>query len=145
MILVDVNLLLYAHSASAPRHEQARIWWRDTLSNPEPVGIPWATTLAFLRISTSPRAYTHPLVMAEAIGLVSEWLLQPQVSWVAPGERHWRILTEVLKNGSVTTNLVTDAHLAALAIEHGAVLCTTDRDFARFRGLQWMNPLDEEG
>ena len=141
MIVVDANLLLYAYDASSAAHDAARAWLEETLSSSDPVGLPWATLLAFLRISTNPRALTRPLSMAEASAIVDAWLSQPCVTIAEPGERHWEVLAGLLAAGQVRGPLVSDAHLAALAIEHGATLATTDRDFARFDGLRTSNPL----
>ncbi len=142
MILVDANLLLYAYDRSSRFHVRAREWLETTLSGPEPVGLPWATLLAFLRISTNPRALARPLSIEEASEIVSSWLDQPQVTRPEPGEHHWEILSALLAPAQARGPLVTDAHLAALSIEHGAVLATSDRDFSRFAGLRSTNPLD---
>ena len=142
MILVDANLLLHAYDPSSPRHVAARNWFEATLSKPEPVGLAWITLLAFVRIGTNPRPLEHPLTIAEAGTIVSEWLEHPNVTLLNPGERHWPILRDLMTRGQARGPLVTDAHLAALAIEHGAELATTDRDFARFPGLKFFNPLE---
>ncbi len=142
MILVDANLLLYAYNPSFHRHQQARAWLERVLSRPDPVCLAWATILAFLRIATNPRAFEYPLSMEEAVPIVSAWLKQPMVTILEPGERHWAVLTELLSQTQVRGPAVMDAHLAALAIEHGAVLCTSDRDFARFPNLRMLNPLE---
>lgn len=145
MILLDANILLYAYNRSSPAHDRARRWLEEALSRPRaPVGLPWATILAFLRISTNPRAFPDPYSMSEATSLVSDWLACPAVALVCPGERHWEILHELLLVGQARGALVGDAHLAALAAEHGAVLCTTDRDFARWQGVKIWNPLAGE-
>ncbi|MBI3975839.1 MAG: type II toxin-antitoxin system VapC family toxin [Armatimonadetes bacterium] len=141
MILVDANLLLYAYNPSFERHALALRWLEELLSKPEPVGLAWLTILAFLRIGTSPRAFEYPLATDEAVPIVSSWLAQPMVTVLEPGERHWMILTDLLSRTQARGPAVMDAHLAALAIEHGATLCTSDRDFARFPGLQIINPL----
>jgi toxin-antitoxin system PIN domain toxin len=141
MILVDANLLLYAYGASSPHHETARRWLEETFSRPEPVRLAWVTILAFLRISTHPRMHGDPFPMAEAAAIVGEWLQQPNVGLLQPGERHWAILNQLLRTFQIRGSLVTDAHLAALAIEHGATLCTNDRDFSRFEGLRVEYPL----
>ncbi len=147
MILLDANLLLYAYNASFPQHERARVWLEEVLSRPEPVGISWTTILAFLRIATNPRAFEAPLSPEEAIACVDAWLGCPQVVILEPTDRHWEVLVRLLRSSRIRGPAVMDAHLAALAIEHGAVLCTTDRDFARFPGLRIYNPLaaDEVG
>jgi len=141
MILIDVNLLLYAHDSASVQHEAARVWLENTFSEPEAVGLAWVTILGFLRISTNPRLYKHGPSLAEATTIVSGWLDQPLVTILHPGERHWEILRQLLVEGQASGPLVTDAHLAALAIENGATLATTDRDFARFPGLRLLNPL----
>jgi len=142
MILIDANLLLYAYDDSSPQHHAARNWLETTFSKPELIGLTWLTLLAFVRISTSPRPLENPLSVAEAVAIVSDWLERPTVVVPNPGERHWEILRTMMTKGQARGPLVTDAHLSALAIEHGAVLATTDRDFARFPGLKFFNPLD---
>ena len=141
MILVDANVLLYAYDASSPRHEAARGWWEARLSRPEPVGVAWSTVVAFVRIGTHVRVFERPLTVAEACAAVDAWLSRPMVSVLEPGPRHWEILRGLLVGAHASGNLVPDAHLAALAIEHGAVLMSTDRDFARFEGLAFEDPL----
>ena len=141
MILVDANLLLYAYDASAPQHEKAKRWWEQQLSNPAPVRLAWVTVLAFIRIGTNPRIFTEPLSIEEACAAVLAWFQCPMLTILDPGEHHWIILKDLLQHAQASGNLVMDAHLAALAIEHGAVLCSTDYDFSRFRGLTWENPL----
>ena len=144
MRLIDANVLLYAVDSSSPAHEPARRWLEEALSGREAVTFAWTTLLAFLRITTLPRLLAEPLTVEEASTHVSSWLGQPNVSVVEPGERHWSLLCGLLSQSQARGNLVPDAHLAALAIEHGAVLCTTDHDFARFPGLRWLNPLQGE-
>jgi uncharacterized protein len=139
--LVDANLLLYAYFPGAEHHERARAWLEGAFSGPEPVGLSWPTVLAFLRIGTNPRVFERPFSGAEAEAIVSSWLAEPVVALIGPGERYWEILRTLLIDAQVTGPLVSDAALAALAIEHGATLMTTDRDFARFRGLRLENPL----
>lgn len=141
MILCDANLLLYAYDASSPLHARSRGWLEATLSGDEAVGFAWVTLLAFLRISTNPRAVAHPLSLGAATAIVSSWLEVPGVTVPAPGPGHWEILERVLRGAQAKGPLVTDAHLAALAIEHGAQLASADRDFARFEGLRFVNPL----
>ena len=140
MILVDVNLLLYAYDPSSPHHAQAARWLRRTIAEEARVGLAWVTVLAFLRISTNPRV-KRPISLSDAVQVVSDWLSQPSVMLLDPGERHWSILRSLLQKGQARGSLVTDAHLAALAIEHGAILCTNDRDFTRFPDLKLDNPL----
>jgi toxin-antitoxin system PIN domain toxin len=142
VILLDANLLLYAYHAKSPQHAPARKWLEESLSGSEPVGLCWQTVLAFVRISTNHRVFERPLAAAEAGAIVSAWLALPVVVMLAPGERYWGILNGLLTSAQVAGPLVTDAALAALAIEHGTTLCTTDRDFSRFPGLKTLNPLE---
>ncbi len=144
MILIDSNLLLYAYDTSSRQHRPARRWLEEVLSQVEPVCLTWQTLLAFLRISTHGRVFERPLHVQEAVDIVSSWLEQPPVRLLQPSERHWPILSELLPDAQARGPLVMDAHLAALAIEHGATLCTTDRDFSRFPGLRVAYPLDRE-
>jgi hypothetical protein len=141
MILPDVNVIVHAYHAGSPLHARARAWWEARLSASHPVGIAWAVALGFIRITTHPRVLRFPLPATVACGHVERWLAQPQVVLVHPGERHAAILFDLLKRLGTAGNLTTDAHLAALAIEHQAEVCSTDADFARFSGLRWSNPL----
>ena len=142
MTLVDANLLLYASDTVSVHHASARRWLEGILSGPEPVGLAWAAILAFLRVGTNPRLRKDAFTLTEAAAIVTGWLERPNVTLLNPGERHWEILRDMMIKGQVRGPLITDAHLAALAIEHGAALATTDRDFARFPGLKFFNPLD---
>ena len=142
MILVDANLLLYAYDAAAPEHRKARRWLEDVLAKPEPILFPWQSIHAFLRIATNPRAWVSPLTIEEARSIVDEWLSLPNVVTPAPGERHWEIMCEILTDSQCRGPLVSDAVLAALALEYGAELCTNDRDFSRFPKLRLVNPLE---
>ena len=141
MILVDANLLIYAYDSSSPHHHAARLWLQDAFSGYRPVRATWVTILAFLRISTDFRMMSKPLTLSQAISIVDDWLTQPNFSILTVGENHWRILAKLLPESQARGPLVMDAHLAALAIEHGATLYSTDRDFSRFSGLQYANPL----
>jgi len=141
MILVDANILLYAYHPRAPRHAASRAWLESVLSGSQFVRFAWVSLWAFLRISTNPRAFEQPLSPPEAMAAVSSWLAQPGAGILEPGERHLEILSRLLAEGQAAGPLVMDAALAALAIEHGATLHTTDRDFARFPGLDWTDPL----
>ncbi|MGO9209531.1 MAG: type II toxin-antitoxin system VapC family toxin [Terriglobales bacterium] len=141
MILVDANLLIYAHHQASEFHPRARAWFEAALQGSDDVGIAWMTILAFLRITTNRHIFARGFAMAEAEKIVAEWMGHPAVRIVPAGDRHWEILSRMLLAGQAGSELVSDAHLAALAIEHGAVVCTTDRDFARFPGLRWQNPL----
>jgi toxin-antitoxin system PIN domain toxin len=141
MILIDANLLLYAYHPRAEQHEASRRWLEAALAGPGLVRFAWLTLWAFLRLSTNPRVFERPLSGAEARAVVSSWLAQPVAGIVEPGERHWEILCDLMGRGQASGPLVTDAVLAALAVEHGATLHTTDRGFSRFPGLRWTNPI----
>lgn len=140
-ILVDANLVLWAHHRAFPEHEDARRWWAETLSTAPLVGIPWPTTLAFLRISTHPRALERPIELGRAWHVVQGWLARPNVRVPVPTDRHGELLGQLLLGARATGNHTSDAHLAALAIEWGLELCSADRDFARYPGLRWRDPL----
>ena len=141
MKIVDVNLLLYAFDETSPRHEAARPWLEETLSAPGTVGLPWVVLTAFLRLSTRGAVFADPLSPEEALDAVDGWLALPSVTVPAPGARHAVVLRELLTAVGTGGNLVTDAHLAALAIEQGAELCSCDADFSRFPGVRWVEPL----
>jgi toxin-antitoxin system PIN domain toxin len=141
MILIDANLLLYARISSFADHQRAREWLDEQLNGPAPVGLAWPSLTAFLRIAINPRVFTSPLPIAAAWKQVEEWLVCAPVWTPFPTETHARILGKLLKSTSITPNLIGDAHLAALAIEHGLTLCSADGDFARFDTLRWINPL----
>lgn len=141
MILIDANLLLYAYHPRAVQHEASRRWLEDTLSGVDQVRFAWVTLWAFVRISTHPRVFERPLAVVEAESAVSSWLARPIAGIAEPGERHWEILRGLMREGQASGAMVMDAALAAIAIEHGATLCTVDRDFTRFPGLECMNPL----
>lgn len=141
MILVDVNILIYASNAEADQHADGRAWLDRQLGGATPVGLPWASLLGFLRIATNPRAFRSPLTMASAWQQVTNWLSAETVWTPVPTDRHAAVLGKLLALPGVHGNLVPDAHLAALAIEHGLTLCSTDGDFARFPELSWRNPL----
>ena len=141
MILADANLLLYAYNADAADHARAKEWLERELSSPSLFCLSWQTITAFIRISTNHRAFPRPLSIEEAVRIVSAWLDRPQCRVLTQTERHWAIFAGLLAEEKVTGPLVMDAHLASLAIEHGATLATTDRDFARFSTLKLVNPL----
>lgn len=141
MILVDANLLLYAYQPRAAQHAASREWLEAALNGRELVRFAWVSLWAFVRIATHPRVFEQPLSAAEAQQAVGAWLAQPSVDVLDPGDRHWEILCQLMHSGQASGPLVMDAVLAAIAIEHGATLYTTDRDFARFEGLRWSNPL----
>lgn len=141
MILVDANLLLYAEDTLSEHHQAARIWWDTQLSGAEPVCLCWPVLTAFIRLGTNLRLHRRPLSLKEAVERVQSWLDQPCVRMIHPGEQHWAIFQAMLRDGKAIGSLVSDAHLAALALEHNCVLQSTDADFARFKGLKWNNPI----
>ncbi len=140
-ILLDANVLLYAHHRLYREHEAARAWWRQAMEERPHVGIPWPTIIAFVRISTHPRTLTQPVAVEDAWRVVQGWLTRPNVAVPRPTERHASILSDLLGSGRASGNHVPDAHLAALAIEWGLELQSCDRDFARYPGLRWRDPL----
>lgn len=140
-MLIDANILLYAVDASSPFHDRASSWLTDKLTGTRRIGFPWQSLVAFLRISTHPRASARPLDPADAARFVEEWL-EPDVAWIPhPGPGHAAILNDLLTRYQLRGNMVSDAHLAALAIEHGLEMCSTDTDFARFAEVRWVNPV----
>ncbi|MGH2355014.1 MAG: type II toxin-antitoxin system VapC family toxin [Chloroflexota bacterium] len=141
MILPDINILIHAHNLDSRQHEQARQWWDAALSSTEWVGLPWASLLGFIRISTNRAILRDPWPVEEALQRVEAWLAQPNVRILHPTHRHAEQLARFLRGVGTAGNLTTDAHLAALAMEHGCTLYSTDADFARFPGLSWRNPL----
>jgi toxin-antitoxin system PIN domain toxin len=145
VIVLDANLLVYAYDALSPKHREALDFLERVLSGDELVGIPWQTVSAFLRIVSNPRLFQHSRTIEQAVKVIEFWLEQPNVRLLSPGDQHWSILRKVLIDGQVRGPLVSDAQLAALTMEYGGVLYSTDRDFARFAGLRWKNPLEENG
>jgi uncharacterized protein len=139
--LPDVNLLLYAVDETSVRHRPARRWLEETLSGTETVAFAWLVLVGFLRISTNPAIFELPLEVGRACDLIDGWLDLPCATAVHPTDRHGSVLRELLLPLGAAGNLTSDAHLAALAIEHGALLCSCDTDFARFPGLRWADPL----
>lgn len=143
MILVDANLLLYAEDSLSEHHEAACTWWDAQLSRPDRVGLCWPVLNAYIRIGTNPRLHQRPLTLKEATERVQSWFNQSCVRLVQPTDQHWMLFQQMLRSGNAVGNLVSDAHLAALAVEHNCVLYSTDADFSRFRGLKWRNPITE--
>ena len=141
MKVLDANILLYAVNEDAPLHRKAKAWLEETLSGPEPVGFEWTVLLAFLRLSTRPAVFPRPLRLEEAVGVMESWLEQPCAEILDPAERHLEVLAGLLAPLGTGGNLSSDAHLAAVALEYGAQLCSCDSDFARFKKLRWVNPL----
>jgi toxin-antitoxin system PIN domain toxin len=143
MIVIDVNLLIYAYDTTSSEHRKAREWIEETFSGNEPIGLPWQNISAFLRILTYPGLMGERFTMGQAVAIVDQWAAMPHVRTLAPGASHWALFREMLMKGDARGKLTTDAALAALTIEYGGVLHTNDRDFARFPGLRWVNPLLE--
>ena len=144
MIIPDVNVLVHAYDADFPQHQAAKDWWEEALNLPRPVGLPWAVTLGFLRITTNRTILARPLPVVAALDIVRSWLKQPGVRVLVPGERYGEIVFGLLEELGAAGNLTTDAHLAALAIEYRAEIASTETDFARFPGLRWFNPLSSK-
>ena len=142
MIVVDVNLLIYAVNRDAPAHAAAKAWLEAAVSGTETVAFSWTVLLAFLRLTTRPGLFRNPLPVETAFDVVEDWLRQPSVVVVEPTAQHLRVMRELLLALGTGGNLTSDAHLAALALEHRAELCSSDHDFARFPRLRWRNPLD---
>lgn len=142
MIVIDANLLLYAYDSSSTKHEKSRKWVELVFSEATLVGLPWQTIAAFIRIVTHPRIPGQRFTLDEVVQVVDQWLEQPNVRLLAPGDQHWALLRKLLVEGQARGPLATDAQLAALTMENGGVLHTTDRDFARFPGLRWTNPIE---
>lgn len=141
MIIPDVNLLIHAYNRQSPVHTNARRWWEDLLNGTGSVGLAWVGILGFIRLTTNRQILVHPFSPADACAHVRAWLDRPYVSVVQPGDRHAEILFGLFEALGTAANLTTDAHLAALALEHQAELHSTDADFTRFSGLRWTNPL----
>lgn len=144
MIVVDVNLLLYAVITGFPQHDRARGWWQHSLNDTTEIGLSSPALFGFLRIATNPRILTVPLTVSDAVDLVRQWLARPQVRFLLPGPRHLDIAYDLLRGQGTAANLTTDVQLAALAIEYQAEICSNDSDFARFPGLRWTDPLKDD-
>ncbi len=141
MILVDANLLIYARVSSMPQHVAARAWLEGVLNGPSPVGLPWASLLAFVRLVTNPRVFERPEPIPTASAQVREWLACERAWIPCPTDQHAHVLERLMLEIGSRSDLVPDAHLAAIAVEHGLIVCSADGDFARFRGVRWENPL----
>lgn len=144
MKLVDLNILLYAINEEAPHHRPIQAWWEQALNGDEPLGLPWVVVLGFLRISTNHDIFPRPLDPDTAIGKVHAWLSLDSTRLLPERDEHWEILRSLLSEAGTAANLVTDAHLAALAMSYGATLVSCDNDFARFKRLRWENPLSRK-
>jgi len=142
VILIDANLLIYAVDRDAPRHRAARRWLESVFSGTTAVGLAWIVILAFLRITTRTGLLRRPLTPEQALGYVESWLEQPYVEAVGPGHGHWPLLRGLLHASGTAGNLTADAHLAAMALERAATVCSSDNDFKRFPGVEHVNPLE---
>lgn len=140
MKLVDLNVLLYAVNKDAVHHAAAREFWEQALRGEEPVGLAWNVLLGFLRLSTNPDVFPRPLDERTAIGKIDAWLSHPNTRLLREKDEHWDVLRQLIEEAGTAGNLTSDAHLAALAISHGAVLISFDADFGRFEGLRWLRP-----
>lgn len=141
MKLVDLNVLIYVVNRDAFHHHAVRSWWEAALSDEEEIALPWIVLSGFLRLATSGHVLDRPLTAKQATQRIEAWLSVPHVQPLVETPQHWRILKELLTETGVAGNLTTDAHLAAMAIAHGATLVSCDADFGRFRKLRWENPL----
>jgi uncharacterized protein len=141
MIVLDANILLYAYDTDATQHRAARTYLERVFSAPESIGIPVHSIAAFLRIMTHPGLRSNRYSLEEAVRIVDEWIALPQVRLLTPGDNHWQLLRHTLLEGHAAGRLVTDAEIATITLEYGGTLQTNDRDFARFPGLRWKNPL----
>ena len=142
MIVVDANLLIYSYDTDSPHHKKSRAWVEKVFSDTELVGLPWQTVSAFLRVITNRRLPGSRLTVEQATEIVEMWLEQPNVRIIVAGDDHWSVLKRAMVEGRAAGPLVSDAELVALTVEYGGVLYTADRDFARFPGLRWKNPLE---
>lgn len=142
MIIPDINILIYAINIDYEHHEKARVWFESAMTGDEPIGLSWIVVLGFIRIITNGKIMNTPIDMDAAFSIVDEWLDYSTVQIIEPTDSHWKIFKELLSPLSTAGNLTSDAHLAALAIEHAGCLYSTDRDFQRFKGLRWENPLE---
>ncbi len=141
MKIVDLNILLYAVNENAHHHTRIRAWWEQTINGEESIGLPWVVLLGFLRLASNPSVFPRPLDSDSVIAKVDVWLAQTNIRVVTEKEGHWEMFRLLLGNSGTAGNLTTDAHLAALAMSYGAILVSCDRDFARFKGLRWENPI----
>lgn len=143
MIVPDANLLIYAYDSTAPAHRRARAWWESVLSGSEPVGIPWIVILAFVRLMTHPTLSENPMTVEQARERVEEWLRCEHVRLLSPEAATFNRFFDLLAAAGIAGNLCTDALIAALAEEHGGRVCSNDRDFSRFPGIVWSDPISQ--
>lgn len=142
MTLLDANLLLYAVNTDAPDHARAKTWVEGAFTGQRgPILLSWFTLVAFVRIATNPKAFANPFSLGEALRIINEWLALPDVRLVSPGPNHALLFEAACLSANASGNLITDAHLAALAMENNCVIASCDTDFAKFPGLRWLNPL----
>jgi toxin-antitoxin system PIN domain toxin len=141
MILPDINLLVYAHDPRSPFHAKARAWWQGLLDGNEAVALAWVVVQGFVRLTTHPKVFENPMAVADSLGRIEEWLSLPHLRILHPSDHHFQTWAQLLRGVGVGANLTTDSHLAALCIERGLILHTSDADFSRFPGLKWINPL----
>jgi len=141
LIVLDANLLIYAYDLDSAHHKKSLYWLEELLSGVDAVGLPWQSVSAFLRVITNRRLPGMRVSLEQAVLVVDEWLQQPNVQVLVPADQHWSVLRQMILEGRASGPLVSDAEIAAITIEQGAVLHTTDRDFARFPGLRWKNPI----
>ena len=145
MILVDANILIYAHVSNMEQHQRSKEWLDQMFNGPAPVGLPWPSLLSFLRLVSNPRVFEKPESIQQAWVQVEAWLNAPR-AWIPyPTERHLKVLAKFIPFTKGKPNLIPDAHLATLAVEHGLILCSADNDFAHFEGLRWENPIASRG
>lgn len=142
MILPDANLLIYARNAASPEFEVASKWWANCLDGGERIGLTWAVLMTYLRICSSPRVFPQPVAIGDLVGDVEDWVSRRMVRVVEPTATHLQAIRSIAEPLGLGGDIMNDVHLAALSIEYGAVVHTADRDFARFRGVRWFNPLD---
>ncbi len=144
MVIPDANILLYAYNLDATQNRLSAAWLEEQFNSREQIGFTWLTLWAFVRIGSRPRVLPRPLSVEQVLEIVDEWLNRPNVVLIGPGPRHLTILKSLITDNEIAGNLTTDAALAAIAIEHAATLASTDRDFRRFSGLRWINPLEDQ-
>ena len=144
MKIIDVNILLYAVNRNCAEHVPIHQWWQRALSGDESIGLPWLVLSGFLRIATNPSIFPQPLTVDEALCEVEQWLCSDVAMTISEKAEHWQVFRELLNHSGTASNLTTDAHLAALAVTYDATLISCDKDFARFVGLRWMNPINTQ-
>lgn len=141
MKIIDLNILLYAINPSVEHHQVVHSWWESALNGEEGLGLTWLVLSGFVRITTNPRIFPKPLVIDHALLKIDNWLRHDNITLIQETKDHWTIFRELVENSGAAGNLTTDAHLAAIAISHGATLISCDSDFSRFKSIRWFNPL----